>query len=126
MPSTPVCSLEIPILETPRLRLRGHRQEDFPNSCTLWADPTVVRYTVGQAQTPEEVWSRMLRYLGLWSMLGFGYWVVEERATNSFVGEVGLCAAPSLLRWRTCPRSAGPCSPRITAKATPPKPRRPH
>lgn len=33
---------------------------------------------------------RMLRYAGLWSMLGFGYWAVEELATSKFVGDVGL------------------------------------
>lgn len=32
----------------------------------------------------------MLRYAGLWSMLGYGYWAVEERATSRFVGDVGL------------------------------------
>ncbi len=50
----------------------------------------MVRYTVGKPQTEEEVWSRLLRYLGLWSLLGYGYWVVEEQATGAFVGEVGL------------------------------------
>jgi RimJ/RimL family protein N-acetyltransferase len=28
--------------------------------------------------------------VGHWSLLGFGYWVVEERATGEFVGEVGF------------------------------------
>jgi RimJ/RimL family protein N-acetyltransferase len=33
----------------------------------------------------------LLRYLGSWAFLGYGYWVVEERETGAFVGEVGLC-----------------------------------
>jgi RimJ/RimL family protein N-acetyltransferase len=82
---------EIPRIETARLRLRGHTAADFAASCTLWAEPDVVRFTVGKPQSPEEVWSRLLRYLGLWSLLGFGYWVVEEKDTHAFVGEVGLC-----------------------------------
>jgi RimJ/RimL family protein N-acetyltransferase len=81
----------IPRIETQRLRLRGHTAADFAASCTLWADPGVVRFTVGKPQTPEEVWSRLLRYLGLWALLGYGYWVVEEKSTGAFVGEVGLC-----------------------------------
>ncbi len=82
---------DIPILETQRLRLRAHTSFDYPASCALWSHPEVVRYTLGKPATPEEVWSRLLRYLGSWAFLGYGYWVVEERATRAFVGEVGLC-----------------------------------
>lgn len=32
----------------------------------------------------------MLRYAGLWSMLGYGYWAVEDLASSKFVGDVGL------------------------------------
>jgi RimJ/RimL family protein N-acetyltransferase len=32
----------------------------------------------------------MLRYGGLWTFLGFGYWAVEERDSARFVGEVGF------------------------------------
>ncbi len=78
------------MLESARLTLRGHITTDFPASCKLWADPEVVRYTLGKPATPEEVWSRLLRYLGSWSLLGYGYWVVEEKETGSFVGEVGF------------------------------------
>jgi RimJ/RimL family protein N-acetyltransferase len=31
-----------------------------------------------------------LRYAGHWPLLGFGYWLVEERETGEFVGEVGF------------------------------------
>ncbi len=81
----------IPALETPRLRLRAHTAGDYSSSCALWAHPEVIRYTLGKPATPEEVWSRMLRYLGSWAFLGYGYWVIEERETRAFVGEVGLC-----------------------------------
>jgi RimJ/RimL family protein N-acetyltransferase len=81
----------IPTLETKRLRLRAHTAADFSASCALWSHPEVVRYTLGKPATPEEVWSRLLRYLGSWAILGYGYWVVEERDTHAFVGEVGLC-----------------------------------
>lgn len=91
MPFPSLSASEIPILETPRLRLRPHTAFDFPASCKLWSDPDVIRYTVVKPSTPEEVWSRILRYLGLWSLLGFGYWVIEEKSSGSFVGELGLC-----------------------------------
>ena len=31
------------------------------------------------------------RYAGRWAWMNFGFWAVEEKATGSFVGEVG-CA----------------------------------
>jgi RimJ/RimL family protein N-acetyltransferase len=33
---------------------------------------------------------RLLTYTGLWSMLGFGFWVIEDRATGAFAGEAGF------------------------------------
>ncbi len=33
---------------------------------------------------------RLLRYGGLWAILGYGFWTVRERDTDRFVGEVGL------------------------------------
>jgi RimJ/RimL family protein N-acetyltransferase len=32
----------------------------------------------------------MLRYAGLWALLGLGYWVVREKGSGRFVGEVGF------------------------------------
>jgi RimJ/RimL family protein N-acetyltransferase len=31
-----------------------------------------------------------LNYAGHWALLGFGYWAVEERASGTFVGELGF------------------------------------
>ena len=80
---------EIPAVETPRLRLRPHRREDFPACMALWADPYVTRYIGGKPPSREEVWARFLRYAGSWHRLGFGYWAVEELSTGQFIGELG-------------------------------------
>ena len=82
--------MTIPPLETERLTLRGHRREDFAACAALWADPIVTRYIGGKPFTPQEAWSKMLRYVGHWPLMGFGYWAVEERATSRFLGEVGF------------------------------------
>jgi RimJ/RimL family protein N-acetyltransferase len=79
-----------PILETPRLALRAHRLDDLDACVAMWAEPEVVRYTVGTPSSPQRTWLRMLGYRGHWSMLGFGYWAVIERATGTFVGELGF------------------------------------
>lgn len=87
---TPPATWSVPVLETERLRLRAHTLADFDTYCTLWADPAVVRYIGGKPFNAEETFGRMLRHAGHWSMLGFGSWLVEEKATGDFVGEVGL------------------------------------
>ncbi len=81
---------EAPIIETARLRLRGHHAGDQAACAALWGDPEVTRYIGGRPFTAEEVWSRLLRYVGHWAVLGFGYWVVEEKASGEFVGEAGF------------------------------------
>ena len=90
MAQLPDLSAAIPVLETPRLRMRGHRLDDLESSAAMWGDPIVTRHIGGRPFTREECWSRLLRYVGHWSLMGFGYWVVEEKASGRFVGEVGL------------------------------------
>jgi RimJ/RimL family protein N-acetyltransferase len=80
----------ISVLETDRLKLRAHGLDDFPASAALWADPIVTRHIGGQPISQEEAWTRFLRYVGHWALLGFGYWAVEEKSTGNFVGEIGF------------------------------------
>jgi RimJ/RimL family protein N-acetyltransferase len=80
----------VPVLETERLLLRGHRAEDFANSAAMWADPKVTENIMGRPLTVEESWTRFLRYVGHWALLGFGYWVIVEKHTGAFAGEAGF------------------------------------
>jgi RimJ/RimL family protein N-acetyltransferase len=80
----------IPALETERLRLRAHRVEDLDACVAMWADPVVTRHIGGKPFSREETWSKMLRYAGHWALMGFGYWVAEDKATRAFLGEVGF------------------------------------
>lgn len=79
-----------PELNTPRLSLRAHSLADFAECAAMWADPVVVQHIGGRPATEEEAWTRVLRYAGLWSLVGYGYWVVRERETGRYVGDVGL------------------------------------
>ncbi|KIC36803.1 GNAT family N-acetyltransferase [Leisingera sp. ANG-M7] len=79
-----------PTLETERLILRPHRVQDFEAVAALWAEPEVVRFISGTPSTPEESWARLLRYIGHWQALGFGYWAVTLRENGLFIGEVGF------------------------------------
>jgi RimJ/RimL family protein N-acetyltransferase len=86
----PHIRMQIPIIETERLRLRGHRLNDFGDVAAMWADANVTKQIRDQPFTREESWTRLLRYVGHWALLGFGYWVVEDKQTEEFLGEVGF------------------------------------
>lgn len=81
---------DTPILETPRLRLRPHRLDDFESYAAMWAEPQVVRFIGGKPMSREAAWIRFLRHVGLWRYLGFGFFALEERASGAFVGEAGF------------------------------------
>ncbi len=78
------------ILETPRLILRQHRISDFEECAAMWADPNVTRYIGGKPSSEQQTWARLLNYVGHWSLLGFGYWAVEDKSSGRFIGELGF------------------------------------
>ncbi|MBI3438502.1 MAG: GNAT family N-acetyltransferase [Proteobacteria bacterium] len=80
----------IPVLETERLRLRGHTVADFDPVAAMWADPDVTRHIGGKPSTREESWARMMRYPGHWALMGYGFWLIEEKASGRLVGEAGF------------------------------------
>jgi RimJ/RimL family protein N-acetyltransferase len=80
----------VPVLETARLRLRAHRIEDHAARTAILSDPEVTRYLGGRPLTGEEVWRRLLQFIGLWNLLGYGYWAVEEKDTGLYVGDIGF------------------------------------
>ena len=82
--------MDVPRLETERLILRGPEASDLDASAAMWGDPDVGGYILGRASTRQESWFRLLRHLGHWAALGYGYWTVADRASGAFLGEVGL------------------------------------
>jgi RimJ/RimL family protein N-acetyltransferase len=106
-----------PALETARLHLRSHTLGDFDALAAMWAEVSVYQHIFGKPLTPEECWSRLLRYRGHWSLLGYGYWAIEEKSTGKYVGEMGFAdyhrdMVPSLagypeLGWALVTRAQG-------------------
>jgi RimJ/RimL family protein N-acetyltransferase len=84
--------MNTPLIETTRLRLRGYRSDDFAACAAMWSDPVINRYTTGKPLSSEEAWAKTLRNAGLWPVLGYGYWAIEEKASGEFVGEAGFAA----------------------------------
>ncbi len=79
-----------PMVETARLRLRPHRIADFEACCALTSDPEAVRMIYRTPMSREETWHRLMRFAGHWALLGYGLFVVEDRATGRVIGEAGL------------------------------------
>lgn len=78
------------MIETERLLLRPHTLADFDDLCAMFGDPEVVRYVGGVTMTREEVWNRLLRYIGHWSALGYGLFAIVEKSSGRYVGDTGF------------------------------------
>jgi RimJ/RimL family protein N-acetyltransferase len=83
-------SCEAPVLETPRLRLRGFRASDLDPQWATMVDPEVYRFLGGSPASREETWRKMLASPGLWALLGYGYWVAERREDGAYIGQIGF------------------------------------
>ena len=80
-----------PVLKTPRLVLRGHRLADFEAMAAMWAETETVRHIgEGRPLDGDSVFSKLLRMAGMWSLLGFGFWAVEEAGSGRLIGEIGF------------------------------------
>lgn len=81
---------DVPVLTTDRLVLRAHTVECFDELAAMWADESVVRHIGGIASSRGDSWQRLLRYRGLWALLGYGYWAICERDSGRYAGDVGF------------------------------------
>ena len=105
-----------PLLMTPRTRLRPHLSADFPDCAAIWGDLGTMRFIGGEPQSEQACWFRLLRYGGMWSMQGYGFWAIESRATGDYLGDAGFMDAkrglPGLdgtieVGWVLAPNAAG-------------------
>lgn len=83
-------TVTIPTLETERLLLRANQAADLPAFEAMWQNPDFYRFLGGQPLPRPEVWTKMLRSLGMWHLMGYGYWGVEEKSSGQFIGGVGF------------------------------------
>lgn len=81
---------DIPEMETPRLRLRALRLDDFDAFAAMWTEPEVVRFIGGEPLTREAAWTRFLRQMGMWHYLGFGVFAVDDKASGALAGVAGF------------------------------------
>jgi len=82
-------SLTQPTLTTPRLTLRPWRESDLQPFAAMNADPQVMRH-FPKTFTREESMAAVQRLQNHFTQHGFGIFAVEETATATFIGSVGL------------------------------------
>jgi ribosomal-protein-alanine N-acetyltransferase len=86
---------DIPVVETPRLRLRAFVEADLDAFAAMSADAEVMRY-IGDGMTVDRngAWRTLAGFLGHWRLRGFGMWAIERQCDGAFLGRVGLHHPP--------------------------------
>jgi RimJ/RimL family protein N-acetyltransferase len=81
--------VDIPVLETERLRLRAWREEDLDGFALFCASEATAKF-VGGVSDRAGAWRRMAAQAGHWQLRGYGSWVIEEKSHAGFIGYCGL------------------------------------
>ncbi|WP_298290853.1 GNAT family N-acetyltransferase [Novosphingobium sp.] len=79
------------MIETERLVLRLPARDDYLLLRDLLADPAVHRFLGPQPEDlTTEMFRRALRAAGSWQLYGYGMFMVCEKASGAFVGQLGM------------------------------------
>ena len=83
--------VEIPVIDTERLRLTAFDERHFESYASMLGDPTSTRF-VGDGEPLDRMnaWRSMAMLLGHWVLRGYGMWAIELKDGGGFVGRVGL------------------------------------
>jgi len=82
--------VDIPTIETERLRLVPPVARHFDTFAAVWADPNFVVNLEALPRDRETSHRSFCAMLGHWQVRGWGGFFVEERLTGAFVGCVGV------------------------------------
>lgn len=80
--------IDVPVLETERLVLRAIRPDDFDAYAAFYE--TERSRLRGGPLTRVEAWAAFAAEIGHWVMRGYGFWAVDEKASGTNCGLVGL------------------------------------
>ncbi len=82
--------MTVPTLVTERLSIEPMALAHWENYAAAWADPRMTAFIGGEPRSRNVSWGKMLQGIGMWSLLGYGYWSFVERVSGRFVGNGGL------------------------------------
>lgn len=78
----------VPVITTERLILRAPRLSDL-DAITAFVTSDRASF-VGGPGKPWEGWTSLTSIIGHWVIRGFGWWMMEDRATGAVVGRTGI------------------------------------
>lgn len=88
--------IDVPVLETARLRLRRFEGGDYEAMCAMHADMEVMRFHGdGNPRDPALTWAQMAMWTGSHALRQGGWFGVFRRDDGAFVGRVGVNAQPA-------------------------------
>ncbi|EIL94572.1 N-acetyltransferase GCN5 [Rhodanobacter sp. 115] len=110
--------IDIPVIETARLRLTALTERHFDDYAAMLGDPESTRWVGdGQPLDRTNAWRSLAMLIGHWQLRGYGMWALELKESGEFIGRAGLFHPEAGRTW-----SWAGCSSRSTATtATPPK-----
>lgn len=82
----------IPVVETPRLRLRAPKMDDLAPLTAFYA--TDRSHMIGGPQDERNVHRMMLSTIGSWALKGHGMWHIADKDTDEMLGSTGIIFAP--------------------------------
>jgi RimJ/RimL family protein N-acetyltransferase len=88
--------IDVPVLETERLRLRRFGAEDYAAICAIHADPEAMRYLGdGKPRDPALTWAQMTMWTGMHAMRRGGWFAITRREDGAVIGRTGINAQPA-------------------------------
>lgn len=81
-------SVDIPVIETERLILREPRLSDL-DAMIAFGTSDRTQY-VGGKMVPWQSWGALNATIGHWITRGFGWWMLEDKASGQTAGRVGV------------------------------------
>lgn len=78
----------IPVLETERLILRAPCGADLPAIIAFRASDRTA--FIGGPKDAMQVWDGFLQQIGHWALRGYGWWIIEHRASGTVAGRTGV------------------------------------
>jgi len=80
--------LDIPVVETERLILRGWEERDVATVASMMGDEETARY-IGGIQEEWQAFRYVASFIGHWQMRSFGMFCVEEKTSSTCIGWAG-------------------------------------
>jgi RimJ/RimL family protein N-acetyltransferase len=79
-----------PTLTTDRMILTALCVDHWDAYAAMWADPRTTEFIGGNPRSHNESWIKFSAGVGLWTLLGYGYWAFTDRENGALLGVGGL------------------------------------